>query len=172
MTNPIRKTIIFLKKKLNIKEESYLDGASGSSYPINISKPTPGSVLHHEAPQEVLDTLKLMMTEAEARNSKNTQVATNVLEFLNNRKKEEQNEKWMDDGWKTPGGSGENSIDIPNSTFYVPKPTKDEINANKQVNNDNNGENVLEDESTKNDNNDNKTTKSIEELTEPKPKLL
>jgi len=171
MTNPIRKTIIFLKKKLNIKEESYLDGASGSSYPINISKPTPGSVLHHEAPQEVLDTLKLMMTEAEARNSKNTQVATNVLEFLNNRKKEEQNEKWMDDGWKTPGGSGENSIDIPNSTFYVPKPTKDEINANKQVNNDNNGENVLEDESTKNDNNDNKTTKSTEELTEPKPKV-
>ena len=87
MTNPIRKTIIFLKKKLNIKEESYLDGASGSSYPINISKPTPGSVLHHEAPQEVLDTLKLMMTEAEARNSKNTQVATNVLEFLNVSKK-------------------------------------------------------------------------------------
>ena len=52
MTNPIRKTIIFLKKKLNIKEESNLDGAAGgsSSYPINISKPTPGSVLHHEAP--------------------------------------------------------------------------------------------------------------------------
>ena len=64
MTNPIRKTIIFLKKKLNIKEESYLDGASGSSYPINISKPTPGSVLHHEAPQEVLDTLKLRTEES------------------------------------------------------------------------------------------------------------
>ena len=85
MTNPIRKTLIFLKKKLTIKEESNLDGAArgSSSYPINISKPTPGSVTHHEAPQEVLDTLKLMMTEAEARNSKNTQVATNVLEFLN-----------------------------------------------------------------------------------------
>ena len=84
MTNPIRKTMIFLKKKLTLKEES-IDGAAGgsSSYPINISKPTPGSVSHHPAPQEVLDTLKLMMTEAEARNSKNTQVATNVLEFLN-----------------------------------------------------------------------------------------
>ena len=75
----------------------------------------------------------------------------------------------MDDGWTTPGGSGENSIDIPShqSKFYVPVPTQ-EINANKQVNNDNNGENVSE-PPTKNDNNDNKTT--TEELTGKKHAL-
>ena len=73
----------------------------------------------------------------------------------------------MNDGWKTPGGSGENSIDIssPNSKFYVPAPSKDP-NANKQVND--NGENVSD--PTKNDNNDNKTT--TEELTSGKKHSL
>ncbi len=50
---------------------------------MNISMPTPGTFQRHQAPQEVLDTLKLMMTEAEAQVSQNTLLATNVLKFFN-----------------------------------------------------------------------------------------
>ena len=43
----------------------------------------PGSFKRHGVPQEILDTLKIMMTEAEAQDSQNTLLATNVLKFFN-----------------------------------------------------------------------------------------
>ena len=71
---------------------------------MKISKPSPGTIKRHEPSQEILDTLKVMMTEAEAQDSQNSLLATNVVKFFNIQDQRPHND--LDDGPAVAESSG------------------------------------------------------------------
>ena len=86
---------------------------SSGSYFMKISKPSPGTIKRHEPSQEILDTLKVMVTEAEAQDNQNALLATNVVKFFNIQDQRPHND--LDDG---------PAVDSKSSGSYVMKISK------------------------------------------------
>ena len=88
---------------------------------MNISKPIPGTFLHHEPPQEVVDTWKVIVTEAEAQIRRDKLLTANVLKFFNVLAPLEGTDHLKEIFFE------ENTIDVPEN----PKPPTKEISELK-----------------------------------------